>query len=423
MLILCYARLVDAFTFFCIFPFLPSFVQHVSDVPEEQLGYYAGLVESMFAFTQCFALLFWSKLSGKWGRKPALAWCLFGMGLNGLLFGLSKSIGQMLLFRGLAGVFSASTVTVRVATSEISTTKTRPRAFSYLTAVTDVSLLLAPLAGGALYDPVLQYPGLGLTSAFLASNPASLACFFNGTLGIGAALCVVLFFKETLPPSGSDGEAVESMTYGKLLRSQGVVPVLTMVVNNWFFGYAGTVNPVFWYTSVKLGGWGFSTQQISILLAVLGVVCITFSLTLYVRIANRFGHAKVVLFGAFGLLVNYICFMLGNAFLRLGMAKAFFCVLPVWLLLHGSSYGSSDTSLQLALNSAAPPGGLSLLNGLAYSLGSVEKMVLPVASSSLYAFGVERQILWGNFLWAVLLGLLCIHSFVLVKHRRYLTAE
>lgn len=129
------------------------------------------------------------------------------------------------------------------------------------------------------------------------------------------------------------------------------------------------------------------------------------------------------LFGAFGLLVNYICFMLGNAFLRLGMAKAFFCVLPVWLLLHGSSYGSSDTSLQLALNSAAPPGGLSLLNGLAYSLGSVEKMVLPVASSSLYAFGVERQILWGNFLWAVLLGLLCIHSFVLVKYRRYLTAE
>lgn len=108
MLILCYARLIDIFTYFCIFPFLPSFVQSTGEIPEAHLGHYCGVVEGTFGLTQCFAMLFWSRLADRWGKKPVLAWCLMGIAVNAFLFGLATSVWEMMLFRGLAGIFSAS---------------------------------------------------------------------------------------------------------------------------------------------------------------------------------------------------------------------------------------------------------------------------------------------------------------------------
>lgn len=108
MLILCYARAIEFFTYFCIFPFLPSFVQSTGGVPEGELGYYCGAIESIFGLTQCLAMLFWSRLADRSGRKPVLTWCLMGIAVNAFLFGLSTSIWEMLLYRGLAGIFSAS---------------------------------------------------------------------------------------------------------------------------------------------------------------------------------------------------------------------------------------------------------------------------------------------------------------------------
>lgn len=146
-----------------------------------------------------------------------------------------------------------------MATSEISNTKTAPQAFAYLTAVSNASLLLAPLVGGGLYDPVNQYPRLGLSSDLLSQRPAFLACTANGLFGLGAALCVAFFFEEvrqavtfvyfetrltrslakTLSRGRTDTDAVSGITYKALFKTRGVLPVLILVVSAWSFGFAG----------------------------------------------------------------------------------------------------------------------------------------------------------------------------------------
>lgn len=76
-------------------------------VPQSSIGFYSGLIESVYSATNCiFLLFFWTKMSDKYGRKPVLVICLGGITVAGTLFGFSTSIWQMILFRALAGVFS-----------------------------------------------------------------------------------------------------------------------------------------------------------------------------------------------------------------------------------------------------------------------------------------------------------------------------
>lgn len=52
----------------------------------------------------------WGRAADFWGRKPVLVSSLGGVAVATALFGLSKSIWQMILFRCFAGVFAGTIV-------------------------------------------------------------------------------------------------------------------------------------------------------------------------------------------------------------------------------------------------------------------------------------------------------------------------
>ena len=110
--VLCWARGIEIWIFYGIFPYLPAFVERTG-VPKPEVGYYVGIVESIFAVTQFSAMMAWSSISDRYGRKPVLCSCLFGASLSVLAFGFSTEIWHMLVWRALAGVFAASAVWVR----------------------------------------------------------------------------------------------------------------------------------------------------------------------------------------------------------------------------------------------------------------------------------------------------------------------
>lgn len=106
---LCWARGIEIWIFYGIFPYLPAFVERTG-VPKPKIGYYVGMVESVFAVAQFTAMMLWSSLSDKYGRKPVLVSCLFGASLSISALGFSTEIWHMLVWRALAGVFAASAV-------------------------------------------------------------------------------------------------------------------------------------------------------------------------------------------------------------------------------------------------------------------------------------------------------------------------
>ena len=80
-------------------------------IEQSRIGFYSGLVESVFSCTQFVFMLFvWTDASDKWGRKPVLVVSLAGLSISATLFGLSRNVWQMVLIRSCAGIFSRSLV-------------------------------------------------------------------------------------------------------------------------------------------------------------------------------------------------------------------------------------------------------------------------------------------------------------------------
>jgi MFS family permease len=64
----------------------------------------------MFSFTQMLLTISWGRASDRIGRKPVLVLSLCGVAIATAIFGLSKTIWQMVLFRCCAGVFAGTVV-------------------------------------------------------------------------------------------------------------------------------------------------------------------------------------------------------------------------------------------------------------------------------------------------------------------------
>lgn len=117
------------------------------------------------------------------------------MAFTSVLFGLSGSVYQMMLFRCLSGFFGGSTVTIRTMLSEISTSKTQARAFSLFAFGGNLAIFLAPLLGGALSKPAEQFPVFKNFQPFI-KYPYLLPCMVTGSLAFVAGLLNLFFLEE-----------------------------------------------------------------------------------------------------------------------------------------------------------------------------------------------------------------------------------
>lgn len=108
--LLCYARTVEPLAFFCIFPFIPQMIRRTG-IQEENIGFYSGLIESLFSVTQTALMLGWGKAADRFGRKPVLVFSLIGMSTCTAGFGFcDKSLWGMIALRSFGGAFGGTLV-------------------------------------------------------------------------------------------------------------------------------------------------------------------------------------------------------------------------------------------------------------------------------------------------------------------------
>ena len=61
--LLCYTRVVEPIAFFSIFPYINSMIEKVGDIDKKDVGFYSGLIESLFSVTQMCVMILWGKVS------------------------------------------------------------------------------------------------------------------------------------------------------------------------------------------------------------------------------------------------------------------------------------------------------------------------------------------------------------------------
>ncbi|KAJ7191725.1 tetracycline:hydrogen antiporter-like protein [Mycena pura] len=399
ILLLCYARLVDPIAFFSIFPFINKMIHEQAGVPETDVGFYAGLIESLFSMTQMLVMIGYGRVADRIGRKPVLVFSLCGMSVASAMFGLSKKVWQMILFRCLAGAFAGSVVTVRAMITENSTARTQAKAFSFFSFAGNIGIFLGPLIGGSLSEPTVNYPSVFGHMQLFKTYPYLLPTLITGCVAAsGAALCA-LFVKETLitkTERTSSNAVSPPMSTWEVIKSPGVAVVLYLM------GHMAVI--ALGYTAVDLGGLGFTPLQISFFLGLAGLSQALW-LFPFPALQRRYGTGGVLRACSYLWPIFMALNPVANFMLKQGWTKAFWIMMPAAQIL-GAAVSLVFTGMQLALNDVAPAfNTLGTINAIFLTLNSGIRAVAPGVFSSIFAVGARTQVLGGQLIWVIIVGL------------------
>lgn len=141
-----------------MFFMLKSFDESLSD---SRISSQAGILAGSFTFAQCLTAVFWGRLADKeWmGRKRVLLIGLTGTFVSSIGFGFSKSFVSAMFFRSIGGALNGNVGVMRTMISEIIVEKKyQPKAFLVMPVTFNVGVLIGPLLGGWLQDPVHTFP-------------------------------------------------------------------------------------------------------------------------------------------------------------------------------------------------------------------------------------------------------------------------
>ncbi|KAK0551528.1 hypothetical protein OC846_003243 [Tilletia horrida] len=196
--VICLMRLTEPVSYTVLFPFINNQLhRNLPDVPKEKLGYYAGIVESCFAFVQFLTIFQWGRLSDKVGRKPILITGLTGTAISISAFGLSRSLGGMVLARCIAGALNGNIGVLKSTLAELTDESNQARAFSLIPLCYAVGSIFGPVMGAWLSDPAETLPSF-FDTPFWRENPYFLPCAAAGSLNLLAAIFGFFFLQETL---------------------------------------------------------------------------------------------------------------------------------------------------------------------------------------------------------------------------------
>ncbi|PYH87593.1 hypothetical protein BO71DRAFT_454589 [Aspergillus ellipticus CBS 707.79] len=161
---------LQAYMFYQLKSFDPS-------LPDSTISTQAGILQGSFTAAQFLMSVWWGRLAdAEWmGRKRVLLIGLFGTSISCLGFGFSKSFVTAAVFRTLGGVLNSNVGVMRTMIAEIiEEKKFQSRAFLLLPMCFNIGVIIGPVIGGALADPLKSYPEL--------FGPGTL---FGGKSGVG----------------------------------------------------------------------------------------------------------------------------------------------------------------------------------------------------------------------------------------------
>ncbi|KAA8648962.1 putative MFS multidrug transporter [Aspergillus tanneri] len=160
---------LQAYMFYQLRSFDPS-------LPDSTISTQAGVLQGSFTAAQFLTAVWWGRLAdAEWmGRKRVLMIGLLGTCISCLGFGFARSFVAAAFFRILGGVLNSNVGVMRTMIAEIiQEKKYQSRAFLLLPMCFNIGVIIGPILGGTLADPLKTYPSL--------FGPAS---FFGGKEGV-----------------------------------------------------------------------------------------------------------------------------------------------------------------------------------------------------------------------------------------------
>lgn len=191
-------RFAEPISLTSLFPYLPEMIASFR-IPEDDIGYWAGLTSACYSLTQCISAIPWGRASDRFGRKPIILLCLFNTMVTTLLWGFSTSLPMAMTARLLSGAGNGNVGIIRTMVAEMCPWRElQPRAFSIMPLVYNVGSVLGPSLGGALANPYGLRPGEHRSNALLDRFPYVAPNLVAAAFFMVGLITGVFFLKETL---------------------------------------------------------------------------------------------------------------------------------------------------------------------------------------------------------------------------------
>nr|POE63005.1 positive regulator of purine utilization [Quercus suber] len=182
-----------------IFPYIYYMIKdfHITD-NDKQIALYAGLVTSAFALAECLAGPLWGRLSDKYGRKPILLAGLAGTGISVMVFGFAQNLQTALLARALGGLLNGNIGVLQTTVAEVvNSEENQARCYAMMPFVWCLGAIIGSALGGALADPVRNYPAFFHAGTMFDRYPYLLTNLVCAAVVIFSLSVGVLFLEET----------------------------------------------------------------------------------------------------------------------------------------------------------------------------------------------------------------------------------
>ncbi|KIK63612.1 hypothetical protein GYMLUDRAFT_444784 [Collybiopsis luxurians FD-317 M1] len=293
--VLCFLRILDPLNFTQIFPYINEFVLglHLTE-DSSQVGFYSGMIESVFALAQLIAIYPWSSLSDTVGRRKVIIFGVFGLSISTILFGVSQTFWTAMISRGIAGLFSGNVPVVPTVLCEITSPENESFVFPFFGIFWPIGMVLGPLIGGSLSNIALKYPTLFHRSVF-AAYPYLLPCLVVAAFNLIGMVSAHILLNETRKTDMPTLDLADT----KPLSTQELFadPMMKCLCSSAsFLSFVTTAFDVvfvlFCYTTIEKGGLGLENNQIGYALAISGMVSGCFQLFLMPKLLRAVDHAK-----------------------------------------------------------------------------------------------------------------------------------
>ncbi|KAJ7284506.1 member of major facilitator superfamily multidrug-resistance, DHA1 sub-family [Mycena rebaudengoi] len=441
--IVLFLQLAEPLTSQVIYPFAPQLIRDIgiTNGDETKVGYYVGMMQSLFFLTQALTVLHWSRLSDRIGRKPVILTGLIGLSMSMYCFGLSRTFWGLVLSRSLNGALNGNIGVIKSMVAEMTDATNIAQAYALMPLAWSTGGVLGPIIGGSLAHPVDQWPALFGNSTFLRTYPYFLPCAIPATYSILAWFVTFFFLKETATSRASSRGGTTGPSKGKIsaveasasteanqikstsqavpLRNLLTRPVIIAASNYAMLSLVDiafrAIQPLFLSTPIELGGLGLSTSRIGNMLSIFGVLNGLFQVFFFGRVHDYLGSKTMYTLGIASALPCFAMFPLLNYLARAqGLSATVWALVLVQIVVSiglSFSYGA----VFIYISSAAPNrASLGATNGVSQLTVSLMRTIGPAAANSLFSLSMKID---GGYLgrwmvYYVLMAVVCVSLWV-----------
>ncbi|KDR78788.1 hypothetical protein GALMADRAFT_244335 [Galerina marginata CBS 339.88] len=424
-----------------IYPYINELVStlDIIDGDTRKIGYYAGLIESLFFATEAITVFQWSRTSDRIGRKPVLMLGMIGTILSMLFFGLSRTFSTLVISRCLCGLLNGNIGVMKSAMGELTDRTNRADAFALMPVVWALGATMGPLLGGTLTRPADHFPNV-FTGRFWREYPYFLPCLATSGFVFATFLVTAFLFKETapvsrnMPPKSRDSSQSSTSTLTSFstldTRDQlqaevsllGLLtfPVVISIANYVTLAFLNiSVNallPLFFHMPIDKGGLHLNPVTIGYIMGLYGAGTGTFQVLFFAKLVRRFGTRRIFIMSMATFIPVFLIFPLVSV-----LAKAWGVSWGVWILVAvmlfllffmDTAYGCI---FMYVTESAPNRRSLGATNGLAQTTVSTARAIGPALSTSLFSFSIQHSVLGGYGVYAILTSLAALALLLAVQ--------